>query len=223
MQRALAAPAAVNRDISPVLYFYHLQNWLSQFPGRLRLFGSVLLAGLGVYLWRLRPVSFVIFAGGFAGAALEIVLLFGVQIACGALYQQLGVVIAVFMAGLAAGAWQARRWPARRLTGLALGVAGLSVIIPAVLHTAGNLPVLMMVTFGLAVLVGMEFPVAARAEGSSGAATASRLYSADLVGACLGAGLAGTLFIPLLGVAGVCGLAAVLNGAAGWVAWRQKN
>ena len=222
VQRAVVAPAAVNRDYSPVLYFYHLQNWLSQFPVRFGLLESAMLAVLGIYLWRLRPVALVIFAGGFAASALEIVLLLGVQIACGALYQQLGVIVAAFMAGLAAGAWRARRWPACRLARLAFGVAALAAVIPVVLRAAGNLPVIVALTFGLAAVVGMEFPVASRAAGSSGAATASRLYTADLVGACLGAWLASTLLIPLLGVTLVCVLTAVLNGVAGVVVWRRK-
>ena len=68
----------------------------------------------------------------------------------------------------------------------------------------------------------MEFPVASRAEAAGGAATASRLYEADLVGACLGAWLASTLLIPLLGVTLVCVVTAALNGAAGVVVWRRK-
>ena len=247
VQRALAAPAAVNRDFSPVLYFYHLQNWLTQYPVRSRWLLGMLVAVLGIYLWRLRPVTFAIFAGGFAASALEIVLLLGVQIACGAVYQQLGLIVTAFMAGLAAGAWVVSgraRWPTAprratterraetarptnlnencRLAGLAFGVAAVAAVIPVMLRYAGNLPVIVAVTFGLAAVVGMEFPVASRAETTGGAATAGRLYAADLVGACLGAWLASTLLIPLLGVTLVCGLVAVLNAGAGVVVWRRK-
>jgi len=221
VQRAVAVSAKVNRDFAPVLYFYQLRHWLSQFPVRFGLLEAVVLTALGIYLWRLRPVTLVIFAGGFAASALEIVLLLGVQIVCGALYQQLGLIVAAFMAGLAAGAWLARHWPARRLAGLAFGVAVIAVVIPAALH--GNLPVIVAVTFALAAVVGMEFPVASRADPTGGAAPAGRLYAADLVGACLGAWLASTLLIPLLGVTLVCVLAAVLNAVAGVMVWRQKG
>ena len=222
VQRALTAPAAVNRDFNPVLYFYHLQNWLSQLPVRFGLLEAVVLTALGIYLWRLRPVTLAIFAGGFAASALEIVLLLGVQIACGALYRQLGVIVAAFMAGLTVGAWVSRQWPVGRLAGLAFGVAVVAALIPAVLQFTGNLPVIVAVTFALAAAVGMEFPVASRANPAGGAATAGRLYAADLVGACLGAWLASTLLIPLLGVTLVCVLTAVLNGVAGVVVWRRK-
>jgi len=67
----------------------------------------------------------------------------------------------------------------------------------------------------------VKSPVASRAEGAGGADTASRLYSADLVGACLGAWLAGTLLIPLIGVTRVCVLTAVLNVVSGVVVWRR--
>jgi len=42
----------------------------------------------------------------------------------------------------------------------------------------------------------------------------SRLYTADFVGASLGALLACTLLIPLLGIPGVCLLTAALNALA---------
>jgi len=56
----------------------------------------------------------------------------------------------------------------------------------------------------LATLVGMEFPLAGKADFAGVAPTAARLYVADLVGAAIGALLVSTLLIPLIGVAGVC-------------------
>jgi predicted membrane-bound spermidine synthase len=56
----------------------------------------------------------------------------------------------------------------------------------------------------------MAFPVAAKLDVQGVAATASRLYTADYIGACLGALLVSTLLIPLLGVATVCLLTAGL-------------
>ena len=36
IQRAVSQPAALNRDFSPMLYFYHLRHWMSQFTLELR-------------------------------------------------------------------------------------------------------------------------------------------------------------------------------------------
>ena len=74
----------------------------------------------------------------------------------------------------------------------------------------------------LAVLVGMQFPLANRLEFDGTAAGASRLYTADFVGAFLGALLACTLLIPLIGVGGVCLLTALLNVAGGLAGGRRK-
>ncbi|HXR05729.1 MAG TPA: hypothetical protein VN765_00270, partial [Candidatus Acidoferrum sp.] len=80
-----------------------------------------------------------------------------------------------------------------------------------------------LLTFLLALLVGMQFPLANRLEFDGTVAGASRLYTADFVGAFLGALLAGALLIPLIGVTGVCLLTAALNLAGGAVAWPRKN
>ena len=69
-----------------------------------------------VYLPRLRGAACVIFASGFAGSALEIVLLLGLQVLAGSVYRQVGLVVTLFMAGLAVGA-------GRRPAGFAPGSA----------------------------------------------------------------------------------------------------
>ena len=68
-----------------------------------------------------------------------------------------------------------------------------------------------LLTLVLAVLVGMEFPLAARVDFQGPAATSARLYTADYIGAALGALLVSTLLIPVLGVFVVCLLTAGLN------------
>ena len=245
MSRALAQPAAVNRDFSPVLYYYHLMHWMGQFRVRFGLLEGALLAALGVYLLRLRPVPLVIFVSGFAASALEVVLLFGFQILYGSVYRQLGVIVTLFMAGLAAGAWVAVRakggeLPAEQsrakslLAGLAFGIAAFALALPLVLAglgRAGTGPLALTgvqvtiagLTLLLAILIGMGFPIACRVRFGNGAATASKLYTADFVGASLGALLSSTFLIPLVGVTGVCLLTAGLNILGGTMLILRKN
>jgi spermidine synthase len=217
LQRAVAQPAKINRDFKPVLYLYQLRHWLSEFGGRFGWPEVVLGLALVVYVVRLRATALVIFAGGFAASALEVVLLLAFQILYGSLYRQLGVIVTMFMAGLAVGAWWANRRPLR-LPWLALGIAVLAAVLPGLIRVGWLIAPL---TFGLAMLVGMEFPVASRAEPVATAATASRLFTADFVGACLGALLVSTWLIPWLGVGPACWLAAGLNLVAAGVAWRK--
>jgi spermidine synthase len=105
LRHAVEQSAHLNTDFSPVLYFYHLRHWMSQFdtkPGPAFVALGVLLV---VYLAQLRAPTFAVFASGFSASSLEVVLLLGLQALCGSLYQQLGLVVTTFMAGLAAGAF----------------------------------------------------------------------------------------------------------------------
>ena len=242
LDRAVAQPADINTDFSPALYYYYLRHWLSQFTVRTGFLGGVLLVLLAAYLLRLRAVPRVIFAAGFAAAALEVVLLLGFQVLYGSLYRQVGLVVTAFMAGLAVGAWRANRRldrgatagfsPVRLLLLLSCAIAGLAALLPALLPQLGRLDVLtgsalagqgvvLLLTFFLAALVGGQFPLAGATGSGGAAATAARLYSADLAGAALGALLVSTLLIPLLGVTTVCLLTAALNLAAAAIAWRM--
>lgn len=251
LERAATQAAPVNRDFTPVLYYLHLRHWASQFEGGSRALVILLVVAAAAYVTRLRSTTGAIFASGFAGAALEMVLLLAMQILAGSVYRQIAWVVTLFMAGLAVGAWGATRWlqqplPAsgkslasglrlpRRLLGLlALGVAAFAWVLPALLPAlarvsalpAGELAtpgIILLFTFGLALLVGAQFPLAnALAAGVHPAA--ARLYTADFVGASLGALLTSAWLVPLAGVAVVCWITGGLNLFAAWFVFRKKT
>ena len=241
---------------------------MSQFKTGFGVLQVLLLVLLCIYLIRLRGTAFVLFASGFAGTALEIVLLLAFQVLCGSVYHQVGIIVTVFMVGLALGAlWancpsvssfgmaslgarssafrrpgtteppeggtpnpvaavRSERAPctkqAQYLRCLAFAIAGYAILLAfllPLLNQAGDMAasllfikaVIALLTLILAALVGMQFPLANRLEFDGTVAGASRLYTADFVGAFLGALLASTLLIPLIGVTGVCLLTAALN------------
>ncbi len=224
--RAISADAPLNADFSPILYYYHLRYWMSQFQVRFGIFEAALLAGLVVYLVRLRPVPLVIFCGGFAASALEVVLLLAFQVLFGSLYYQVGLIITMFMLGLVIGAMLIGRrwigWGRRHLIYLAISVAVLAACLPllllAIAEPSVPLPTgriaIPLLTLLLAALVGMQFPLAARVDFQGAAATSARLYTADYLGAAIGALLVSTLLVPVLGVFVVCLATAGLNLAA---------
>ncbi len=246
LDRAVAQPAALNTDFSPALYTYFQRHWLSQFPAPAGAGTGIAIAGgllaLTVAgLLRMRAGPRVILAAGFAASSLEVVLLLAFQALYGSLYRQVGLVVTVFMAGLAAGAWAANRrldrapLPGpRRLALLACAIAALAAVLPAVLARLEGLDaavggewagqVLILLLGGaLAALVGHQFPLAAAVERSGPAATAARLYGADLAGASLGALLVSAWLVPAFGLTAVCLLTAGLNAAAAALAWRQPT
>ena len=280
LERAVEQGTSVNRDFNPVLYFRCLRHWASQFDMRIGIVGITSGLGLLVYVVRLRGAAAAVFAGGFAASSLEVVLLLGFQALCGSLYYQLGIIVTVFMAGLAGGAalanrggiaevsesavsqvstpaglassrglaiWKSARqqvWkPALRgnsagglLVALALGVALFAALLPLALKLlssarpfgVSNLGVqvaINLLTFGLAALVGAQFPVANRVERGATDVAASRLYTADFLGASVGALLASAWLIPVLGVTMMCWLAAGVNmlGASAVLLARPKR
>jgi spermidine synthase len=237
MERAVARPAEVNTDQGPVLYYYEMRRWLSQFRPVNAALGAAAAVLLAVYLVRLGSAQRVIFAAGFAASAVEIVLLIGFQALYGSVYKQVGFVVTVFMAGLACGAWLGRRRDPQSgargaLSVLAGAIAALSALIPLVLRASGALDslwgaawagqgLILLSTFLLACLVGGQFPLAASAGAGKGP-IAARLFSADLAGACVGAFLVSSLLIPLIGLPGVCLLTAGLNGLAAALPWAKR-
>jgi spermidine synthase len=219
LRRAVAADADINRDLSPVLLNYCLRNWMSQFGVRFGLLEAVLLLVLLVYLVRLRAAPMVVFVSGLAGSALEVVLLLGVQVLFGSVYHQVGTIVMLFMAGLALGAWLAGRFleaiGRRGLAVLAVVLALVGAMLPPALAYMGTTLVspVMVLLFRLAIalitlvvggLVGAIFPVAGRLELAGDIEAPSRLYTADFIGASLGALFAATLLIPVVGVTGTC-------------------
>lgn len=227
VQQAATLPARANHDFHPRLFFAHLQHWLRQFEMRGSAWWLLPLLVVGVYAARLRATRFAIFASGFAASALSVTLLLAVQVLCGALYQQVGLVVTLFMAGLAVGAGALNRRPvgAAGFTALVLGLAGLAAVLPLALAgvnaltATGGAAVALTGIGGLSValgaLVGGQFPVAIRLEYDGTNRAAARLYTADFVGAWLGAVLAGAWLLPLLGLGRLCWGVAALNVLAG--------
>src|ERR1017187_8812385 len=121
-----------------------MRRWLSQFGGLSAVLGAAIALALAAYVARIGPVQRVMFAAGFAASGVEIVLLLGFQVLYGSVYRQVGLIVTVFMAGLASGAWAAVRAaprvaPVRGLTLLGLAIAALAAAVPLVLRASGAL------------------------------------------------------------------------------------
>jgi len=128
-QLETAPPAGINHDFRPALLSHVLAHRTAQvepaWRDAWRVLGRVdagtLLAGLlllnlpvavglarGRRAWP-RAVSYSIFTTGFGGMAVQIVVILSFQAAYGFLYQWIGLLLAGFMGGLAAGAWAMTR------------------------------------------------------------------------------------------------------------------
>jgi spermidine synthase len=236
-----------NTDVRPVCYKYSSMIWLSKFFPKLITadMGSLesssrgitlalavaTLVLCGVFAACRRRVRFqrVVLAGlaGFVGMVLETVLILHYQVKSGVLYQNLGVLLMVFMAGLGAGSGVvsllARRPgaglpPARKTWALVLfggfSVLNLAFVGALRLELPVGLATVSLLLFIGGFLVSGVFAYASLLGAEDQRTLISPLYAADLLGGCAGSVVGSMLLIPFLGMEQTAGLMAVLSLAA---------
>lgn len=220
---SLSTDAPINEDLAPASYYRQIVYWLSYFRTNLWPLAIVVAVLLFVATIRLNSVSAGVFTGGFAASSIEILLLFAFQILYGYVYQMLGVIVALFMAGLAVGSHFAKKiFPqagSRSYVGIQIGIAAYCFLLPPILLLLRNvhdLPILVnaaffLLAFGIAALIGVEFSVAAMLQRGGAQCVASELYGIDLIGSALGALLAGTFLIPAFGFLAVSVMAGSMS------------
>jgi spermidine synthase len=229
----------VNHDFTPVAYYYHILYWLSHFEINIIPFLVILLALIILSLLKMDAFSFSISTTGFTASSLEVALLLAFQVLYGYVYYNIGIIISAFMIGLAVGAYKMNKWLERKakkdFVRLEFLIFFYSILLPLIiifLSSLKNTEIIMLasqtlfplLTFTIALLVGMEFPLASKLhlKGKDIEGTASLLYASDLIGACLGALLSSALLIPLLGLINVCFLVGALNLVSGLVVWKKR-
>jgi spermidine synthase len=240
------AATPVNRDFAPVAYYFGVALWSTQFNHAYRVwfeklstvpFGVILaavaiaaLATLAGVLLQKSPsrrrnatTGLCVAAAGFNLMGLEVLLLLGFQAIYGYLYHQLAILLAMFMAGMAAGsAWGLRKNVERgsALAWLQIAVAMAPGLLCAVLFLAEQVAIGLRfqrdylgealfagMALAAGMLGGMQFTVAsrmtlgeARRDGGSGIALAQN-----------SSGLrAGTLYA--LDLLGACAGAVMISG-----------
>ena len=155
---------------------------------------------------------------GLLGMVLETALILDYQVKSGVLYQDLGFLLALFMAGLGLGSWGVHRAPARA-NSLKRWVGALLLVMIGVLsfQAAARLSrgaVGDLLSSGSALLlagavVGALFAFASLYRVEDQRAAVSPLYAADVLGGCVGSLAATLVLIPLLGLPGTALLTAL--------------
>lgn len=227
--------APVNRDFTPVAYYRQMVHWLNYFRSNIWIVGLFAGALVALGIRHVNAVSAGLFSGGFAASCIEVLILIAFQTLCGYVYQMLGIIITVFMGGLAFGAI-ARKHLVRTVSFRSYSLTQLSIalyalVLAAIFLTVGRnnvpLPLVLTVfpilTFLIAVLVGLEFSIAASLRDGETSAVASELYAIDLIGSALGALLVTTVLIPSVGLVGVCFIVAALTLLTGILALAKSK
>jgi spermidine synthase len=233
-----------NSDLNPICYYYGGLLWASQFRTGGKevlkfLYGLpggwpwVFVLALGVVVYFLSRIKdyhlgatskLLIFTVGFASMVGEVVILLSYQTFRGYLYSRVGLLLALFMAGLSLGALLGRRYrlPINRLPKALLLCQAVFAIYVSVFIislgaiSSGSIPSLLVETitylymlvagllggiqfvFANNIIMGREPQETTRLHGTA--------YGLDLLGSAVGAAFCSAFFVPLLGLRETLGL-----------------
>jgi spermidine synthase len=225
MENLLASgDAPVNTDVRPICYQYTLIIWLSKIMPSVKLFDFSTLGfnnrsisfwwligfSLSALLlsrmhWHFRRTVLTAVAG-FAGMVLETVIILYFQIKNGILYQDVGILLTGFMTGLALGALfisKTKIRASKRLgVGLLLAFGLLSAFtgIEISYGKAAGLTSSFLLLFLTGFLVAGIFAYASFREAADQREVITPLYSADLIGGCVGCVLTSLVLVPIAGL-----------------------
>jgi spermidine synthase len=212
LHRSLEPDAPLNSDFAPVSYYRQVTHWLTYFRSNLWLVALIALLFFLFAAVQMNAVSAGVFAGGFAASSVEVLLLISFQILYGYVYEALGIVVTIFMAGLFVGSfWRAKLIPRASVSSYAKIQAVIALycfVLPLMLLLLRELQgssaliqgIIIFLTFVIAALVGMQFSIAADLRQGQSQRVASELYGVDLIGSALGALLVTIALIPMLGI-----------------------
>jgi len=228
--------ARVNSDFRPVAFFQQLRYWTSMFEWNMLAAGIVILVLLFFVFISLNRISLGLFTGGFTASSLELLILVSFQVIYGYVFLATGIILALFMAGLALGAFSFHRFipvPTQKkyisvqvslalfsfgfpLVVLALNMTGMPIIIVQI--------VFVLLTLILSFITGLEFSLASAFGSRDITLKMSSNYSADLFGSAIGAIVTTLFLLPFLGIVSSCMVMAGMNlFSAGFLCFRQKK
>lgn len=213
IKQQLNLDAPLNKDLSPVFYQSQIKLWMSKFNIKYWIPGLLILIFSGFFFFKSSSIYKGVFAAGFAGTSIEIVLMLVFQVFFGYVYAVAGIFIMIFMGGLAFGSYYIpklyKKVDKKLFRKLQLSVAILSFILPIIfilfknthLNDYGLIAIFTILILIISILTGAIFSVASKIIKSDYAVTAARAYGLDLLGAATGALLFTIYLIPIMGFA----------------------
>ena len=237
---SLNATLKKNRDFTPRALFQALLIWNRQFSpaaagffeklADFNLYKAVAVI-LGIFLIFLFSGSvrkkksgnlalvYSLGSSGFWAMMVNLEMVFAFQVSFGYIYKAIGLLIAVFMAGIAlASAVTTKKISREGFAGKYLLAIEVTMVIfslflsgaitRGITYSFGGMAIFVFLFFASGYFLGAEFALCAKMYQQNRSApgnTAGILYSADLLGGCLAGFLGGIWLLPILGI-GSCGL-----------------
>ncbi len=201
----------VNQDFSPIFYQSQIQLWMSHFNIKYWIPALFILLFSGFFFLKADTIYKGVFAAGFAGTSIEILLLLVFQVAFGYVYAVAGIFIMIFMGGLAYGSYYfpklLKEIDLLRFKYLQTAISVFAFLLPIVFILIKNIEipdVIQFIIFAMLVLIisiltGAVFSVASKISQKDYGNIASSAYGLDLLGAAAGALILTIYLIPLFG------------------------
>jgi spermidine synthase len=216
LKERLQGVGLLNQDNRPMAYLYNLMQWAEmQDAGwlkRILSFGKhavtviavcFILAAAASFRKVQRSMYYAVFTSGFASIGFVVVVMLAFQAKYGYVYVMFGFLSAVFMTGMAAGAFLADPLKLKDkqdvfmleiLCALLAGGATLSLDLPYALYVIG---------FVAGALAGLQFSAVSGVLSSiSGISHGGKMYAVDLIGAFIGALCISVMVVPVAGLGG---------------------
>jgi spermidine synthase len=217
-----AETAGLNTDDKPACYVYSLNIWLSKFfpeavnfrfpePGSAGIIAALIISFFAYFLFSMTKVVrkyILLFTISMQGMALECALILKYQTTDGILFQNIGLLLTAFMAGLWGGAYFINRLiqsggKNNNLIKTAVSLFAIFSLLTAILISYNCVSGILVISlilaadgFGTAAIFGALSPNCKEEQLKS----VSLLYAADIMGGFAGAILSGLFFIPVLGL-----------------------
>jgi len=211
----------VNTNNRPLPVFFDTLRFISLFYTENKILAYFPLLLLLLPLFFMKPESTGMYIAGFSGASVELLLIFAFQIIYGYVYSALGIIVAIFMAGLATGSlfgYRLKKISNYLFPFIHLMLMFFFFLLPFVLNLFGKLnnPVLFWLVFICITLIpstiiGYLYVIASISHSNDTFLSAPAVYSADLLGSALGVIASTVILVPLIGIEGTCFIIAAMH------------
>jgi spermidine synthase len=203
--------ASENMDFKPIAYQTSIKLWLSYFNFWYWLPAVIILLISVFFYFRANALNKAVFAAGFAGTSIELMLLFAFQILYGYVYFAVGIFIMIFMTGLAIGSlyWHkifkhgSQKLLGRLLASILIFTVSLSLIFRLFKLIALSeiliLIIFILLVIIISILTGAVFSISTHLGKKEIHIIASDAYGLDLLGSAAGALLLSVYLVPMLG------------------------
>ena len=203
---------SVNSDFNPGFYHSQIKLWMSHFNIKYWIPAVIIIIFSGFFFFRASIVYKGVYAAGFAGSIIELILLLVFQVLFGYVYAVAGIFIMIFMGGLAFGSYYLpgyfKRINRKTFNYFQFSIAIFAFVLPGIFilikNTELNETVLFLIFIvlltSISVLIGALFSIATKISDQDYGTIASNAYGLDLIGAATGALLFTIYVIPVLGL-----------------------